>query len=83
MLLEEFIITVFCWVEDYFELVTGGVKLRTGGFAPRLSDSEAITLEIVGELLGHDAMRRSGVISSGIGRRGFPVWGIGAPSSDR
>ena len=54
MSLEEVIITVFCWVEDDFELVTGGVKLRTGGFAPRLSDSEAITLEIVGELLGHD-----------------------------
>ena len=54
MSLEEFIITVFCWVEDGFESVTGGVKLRTGGFAPRLSDSEVITLEIVGELLGHD-----------------------------
>src|SRR5512143_4286812 len=54
MSLEEFIIPVFCWVEDYCELVTGGVKLRRGGFAPRLSDSEVITLEIVGELLGHD-----------------------------
>ena len=27
---------------------------RAGGCAPRLSDSEAITLEIIGELLGHD-----------------------------
>jgi hypothetical protein len=54
MSLEEFIITVFCWVEDSFESVTGGVKLRTGGFAPRLSDSEVITLEIVGEVLGYD-----------------------------
>src|SRR5512144_2529505 len=54
MSLEEFIITVFCWVEDSFEAITGGVKLRAGGFSPRLSDSEAITLELVGELLGHD-----------------------------
>ena len=54
MSLEEFIITVFCWVEDGLESVIGGVKLRTRGFAPRLSDSEVITLEIVGELLGHD-----------------------------
>lgn len=54
MLLEEFIITVFCWVEDCVGSVTGEVKLRTGGFAPRLRDSEVITLEIVGEMLGHD-----------------------------
>lgn len=54
MPLEEFIITVFCWVEDSLEWVTGGVNLRTRGFAPRLSDSEVITMEIVGELLGHD-----------------------------
>jgi len=54
MPLEEFIITVFCWVETVLADVTAGVKLRTRGFAPRLSDSEVITLEIVGELLGHD-----------------------------
>jgi Transposase DDE domain len=54
MPLDEFIITVFCWVETAFEDVTAGIKLRTRGFAPRLSDSEAITLEIVGEVLGCD-----------------------------
>ena len=54
MPLEEFIITVFCWVETAFEDVTAGIKLRTRGFAPRLSDSEVITLEIVGEVLGYD-----------------------------
>ena len=53
MLIEEFIITVFCLVEEGFEEVTGGVKLRTRGFAPRLSDSEVITVEIVGEFLGY------------------------------
>ena len=54
MLLEELIITVFCSVDESYKSVIGGVKLRTRGFAPRLSDSEVITLEIVGELLGHD-----------------------------
>ncbi len=54
MPLEEFIITVFCWVETVVADVTAGVKLRTRGRASRLSDSEVITLEIVGELLGHD-----------------------------
>jgi hypothetical protein len=54
MSLEEFIITAFCWVEDTFADVTAGIKLRTRGFAPRLSDSEVITLELVGEWLGHE-----------------------------
>jgi hypothetical protein len=54
MSLEEFIITVFCWVEECLKSITSGVALRAGGFAPRLSDSEAITLEMVGEVLGHD-----------------------------
>lgn len=54
MSLEEFIITVFCWVDDCFEPVTDGMKLRTRGFAPRLSDSEVITMELVGEMLSHD-----------------------------
>ena len=54
MPLEELIITVFCWVETAFEDVTAGIKLRARGFAPRLSDSEVITLEIVGEVLGYD-----------------------------
>ncbi len=54
MPIDEFIITVFCWVELGLEKVTAGVKLRTRGFAPRLSDSEVITMEIVGEFLGYD-----------------------------
>jgi hypothetical protein len=54
MLVEEFIITVFCLVEEELEEVTGGVKLRTRGFAPRLSDSEVITMESVGAFLGYD-----------------------------
>jgi hypothetical protein len=54
MPIDEFIITGFCWVELGLEKVTAGVKLRTRGFAPRLRDSEVITMEIGGELLGYD-----------------------------
>lgn len=54
MPLEELIITTFCWVETAFEDATTGIKLGARGFARRLSDGEAITLEIVGEVLGHD-----------------------------
>jgi hypothetical protein len=54
MPLEELIITVFCRVETAFEDVTAGIEPRARGFAPRLSDGEAITLEIAGEVLGHD-----------------------------
>ena len=41
-------------METAFEDVTGGIKRRALGFAPHLSDREVITLEIVGEVLGHD-----------------------------
>lgn len=45
---------MFCWVDEGVEAVTNGIESRTRGFAPRLSDSEVITMEIVGEMLGHD-----------------------------
>ena len=52
---EEFIIEVFCLVDDGVKDLTNGLRLRHRGFAPALSDSEVITLEIVGEFLGKDA----------------------------
>lgn len=54
MPIDEFIITVFCWVENELKKVTGGVKLRTRGFPPHLSDSEVITMDLVGEWCGYD-----------------------------
>lgn len=54
MPIDEFIITVFCWVDNKLKKVTGGVKLRTRGFPPHLSDSEVITMELVGEWCGYD-----------------------------
>src|SRR5512143_26218 len=53
MPLEEFIITVFCWGEVQVAPIRQRVKLRQRGYAPRLSDTEVITMEIVGAVLGY------------------------------
>jgi hypothetical protein len=52
MPLEDFIIRVYVLIDDWFEEYP--VNLRQAGYAPSLSDAELITLEIVGEYLGHD-----------------------------
>ena len=49
---EDFIIWVFCWVEDNLHIVLNGARLRSRGFPPKLSDAEVITMEVVGEFLG-------------------------------
>lgn len=57
--IEDFIIMSFCYVDDYFKELSQGQKLRGRGFDPALSDTEVITMEIVGEYLGIDTDRRS------------------------
>lgn len=52
--IDEFIIAVFCCVDDLLLAITGGQPLRSKGFAPTLSDSEVITMEIVAEYQGID-----------------------------
>jgi hypothetical protein len=54
MPLEDFIITVFCWVDQHLNALLGDRRLRQRGFAPKLTDSEVITMEVVGEFLGLD-----------------------------
>ena len=51
--IEEFIIAVYLCVAEHLEPLLVLHPPRTRGFAPRLSDSEVLTLEIVGEFLGH------------------------------
>jgi hypothetical protein len=53
--IEEFIIAVFCCVDDALAVVTQGRPIRARGFAPALSDSEVLTMEIVAEYQGVDA----------------------------
>jgi hypothetical protein len=52
MSLDDFIITCFCWIDDTLPSVTEGKKLRPAGPQPTMSDSEVITIEIVGSYLG-------------------------------
>lgn len=49
--LPEFIIAIFCYVDESVRRVG---PLRARGFPPALTDSEVITMEIVGEYLGID-----------------------------
>lgn len=52
MNLDDFIITCFCWIDDMLPSVTQGKKLRQAGPQPTMSDSEVITIELVGSYLG-------------------------------
>ena len=55
MPLDEFIITVFCCIEALLQEGQRAYPGRQRGFAPRLSDSEVLTMETGGEFLGSDA----------------------------
>jgi hypothetical protein len=50
--LEDFIIAVYCLVDEAVPRVTGSQRLRQRGPQPTLADSEVITVEVVGEYLG-------------------------------
>jgi len=50
--LDDFIIAVFCLVDEAIPTVLGGQRLRQRGSQPKLRDSEVITMEVVGEYLG-------------------------------
>lgn len=54
MSIDDFIISVFCIIDDELKKVLKGEKLRQRGPAPGLKDSEVITIEVVGEFLGMD-----------------------------
>lgn len=49
-----FIIAVYCLVDDAIKSILNGQRLRSRGPQPTLSDSEVLTIEIVGEFLGFD-----------------------------
>ena len=53
MPVEDFIIYVYCCVEDVCRTIVTQ-PLRSRGFMPKLSDAELITMEIVGEFMGKD-----------------------------
>jgi hypothetical protein len=52
MSLDDFIITCFCWIDEALPQVTKGKPLRARGPQPKVSDSEVLTIEVVGSYLG-------------------------------
>jgi hypothetical protein len=54
MSIEDFIIMVFCLIDDEMKKNLKGQKLRSRGRSPQLIDSEVIAMEVVGEFLGID-----------------------------
>lgn len=52
--LEDFIIAVYCLIDDVLKEATAGRRIRARGPAPILADSEVLTMEAVGEFLGLD-----------------------------
>jgi DDE family transposase len=48
----DFIITVFCLIDDEYKKLPKPIRQR--GFEPALSDSEVITMEVIGEFLAID-----------------------------
>jgi hypothetical protein len=54
MSLDDFIITCFCLIDEMLPCLTGGKSLRERGPKPTLSDSEVITMEMVGSYLGEN-----------------------------
>ena len=54
MSMEDYIITVYCLIDELLKKQIGNDKLRKRGFNPALSDSEVITMEIIAEFLGID-----------------------------
>lgn len=59
MHLDTFITEVFCLVDDFVKKRGVGGWVRQRGPRPKLSDSEVLTMEVVGEFLGHDTEKGS------------------------
>jgi hypothetical protein len=47
--LDDFIIAVFCLVDEAITRALNGRRLRQRGPAPILAESEVVTMEVVGE----------------------------------
>lgn len=54
MNLNDFIVDIFCQVDDFMKKYLPKRTLRKRGPTPQLADSEVITMEIVGEFMGMD-----------------------------
>jgi len=57
MELEESIINIYLRIEKVYLDITKGCPLRKGGFAPKLTDVETITIEVIGEMQSRNGDR--------------------------
>ena len=67
MLLEDFIITVYCVVDENLKKILKDKNIRKSGPSPSLTDSEVITMDIIGEYLSQKMIQLFGIISNSIG----------------
>ncbi len=51
MPLNDYIICVFCLIDDIYHQLTKNKPIRNGGYPPTLTDSEVITMLLIGEFL--------------------------------
>src|SRR5215210_5434718 len=58
MNMEEVIIRVYCCIEEKLNGLQEKYRLRTRGFAPKLTDTEVITMEIVGQIAHQNCAAR-------------------------
>lgn len=72
---EDFIIIVYCLVDELIKKLENGQKLRKRGFNPALSDSEMITMEVVSEFLSIDTDKGAWEYFSTHWRPLFPALG--------
>ena len=80
--LDEFIVAVYCLVDDLMVELLEGRSLRERGPAPLLDDREVITMEIVGEFLGLDTEKGLFLFFRTHYEGWFPPWGASiAPPS--
>ncbi len=54
MNLDNFIVNIFCETDDFMKKYFPERTLRSRGPIPQMADSEVLTMEIVGEMLGLD-----------------------------
>jgi len=72
MSIADFIIAIFCLIDDELKKTLNRKPLRQRGRVPKLTDSEVITMEIVGEFLGKDSDKTIWEYFQGHWRHFFP-----------
>ena len=73
--MEDFIISVYCIIDETLKNLMKDKKLRQRGFKPSLSDSEMVTMEVVAEFLGIDTDKGAWEYFCNHWRHWFPMLG--------